>query len=147
MKCECEKTERMWPYYVPIGGFALPGFPGLSLSGNLNLTFMKTEFKSSDAQVRNLHQDLIDKCDEGDQRAQYQVYRLYCKSMYNTSLQILNKPKEAEETMKEALLSAFETINSYSGSVSFDTWLQNIVINLSLEATRKERGTILEDIN
>jgi RNA polymerase sigma-70 factor (ECF subfamily) len=67
--------------------------------------------------------------------------------MYNTSLRILNNPKEAEEIMKEALLPAFETINTYSGSVSFDTWLQNIVINLSLETIWKERNAILEDIN
>jgi DNA-directed RNA polymerase specialized sigma24 family protein len=54
---------------------------------------------------------------------------------------------EAEEIMKESLLSAFEIINTYSGTVSFDTWLQNIVINRSLEAIRKERNAILEDIN
>jgi len=48
--------------------------------------------------------------------------------------------------MKEALLSAFETINTYSGTVSFDTWLKNIVINQSLDAISRERNAILEDI-
>ena len=100
---------------------------------------MKTEVKNSDAQVRNLHQDLIDKCNEGDQRAQFQIYRLYYKAMYNTSLSIINNPREAEEIMKESLLSAFETINTYSGTVSFDTWLKNIVINRSLDAIRRRQ--------
>jgi DNA-directed RNA polymerase specialized sigma24 family protein len=107
---------------------------------------MKTEVISSDAQVRNLHQDLIDKCNEGDQRAQFQVYRLYHKAMYNTSLRIINNPGEAEEIMKEALLSAFETISTYSGSVSFDTWLRDIVINRSLDAISSDRKAILEDV-
>ena len=53
---------------------------------------------------------------------------------------------EAEEIMKESLLSAFETINTYSGTVSFDTWLKNIVINRSLDAISRERNAILEDI-
>jgi RNA polymerase sigma-70 factor (ECF subfamily) len=107
---------------------------------------MKTDVKSSDAHVKNLHQDLIDKCSEGDQRAQFQVYRLYHKTMYNTSLSIINNPREAEEVMKEALLSAFETISTYSGTVSFDTWLRNIVINRSLDAIRSDRRAIFEDI-
>ena len=107
---------------------------------------MKTEGTSSEAPVKNLHQDLIDKCNLGDQKAQFQVYRLYHKAMYDFSLRIINNPMEAEEIMKEALLSAFETINTYSGTVSFDTWLKNIVINQSLDAISRERNAILEDI-
>ena len=107
---------------------------------------MKTEVTSTEAPVKNLHQDLIDKCNEGDQRAQFQVYRLYHKAMYNTSLRIINNPKEAQEIMKEALLSAFENLSTYTGTVSFDTWLKNIVINQSLDAISRERNAILEDI-
>ena len=108
---------------------------------------MKTEVTSSEAPVKNLYQDLIDKCNEGDQRAQFQIYRLYRKSMYNISLRIMNNPMEAEEIMKEALLSAFETINTYSGTVSFDNWLKNIVINRSLDAISIERNKVLENID
>jgi RNA polymerase sigma factor (sigma-70 family) len=108
---------------------------------------MKTELISSEAPVRNLHQDLIDKCNEGDHRAQFQIYRLYYKAMYNISLRIINNPMEAEEIMKESILSAFENINTYTGNVSFDTWLQNIVINRSLDAIRNERNAILENID
>jgi DNA-directed RNA polymerase specialized sigma24 family protein len=108
---------------------------------------MKTEVISSEAPVRNLYQDLIDKCNEGDQRAQFQIYRLYNKAMYNISLRIINNPHEAEEIMKESLLSAFENISTYTGNISFDTWLKNIVINRSLEVIRKERTTILENVD
>ena len=107
---------------------------------------MKTEVTSSEAPVKNLHQDLIDKCNLGDQKAQFQVYRLYYKAMYNISLRIINNPMEAEEIMKESILSAFENINTYTGTVTFDTWLQNIVINRSLVVIRKERDAILENI-
>jgi hypothetical protein len=82
---------------------------------------MTTEFTISEAPVKNLHQDLIDKCYEGDQRAQFQIYRLYYKAMYNTSLRILKDPMVAEEIMKESLLSAFEIISTYSVKVSFET--------------------------
>jgi RNA polymerase sigma-70 factor (ECF subfamily) len=107
---------------------------------------MKTDVISSETPVRNLHQDLIDKCNEGDQKAQFQIYRLYYKTMYNISLKIINDPMEAEEIMKESLLSAFENISTYTGIVSFDTWLKNIVINRSLNAIRKEGNAIPENI-
>jgi RNA polymerase sigma factor (sigma-70 family) len=108
---------------------------------------MKTEVTSSEAPVKNLHQDLIDKCNLGDQKAQFQIYRLYYKAMYNTCLRIINNPVEAEEIMQESLLSAFESIKSYTGTVSFDTWLKNIVINRSLDAIWTEKKSILDTID
>jgi RNA polymerase sigma-70 factor (ECF subfamily) len=98
---------------------------------------MRTEVISSEAPVKNMHQDLIDRCNKGDLRAQFQICRIYYKVMLNTSLRIINNPLEAEEIMKESLLSAFENINSYTENVSFDTWLKDIVISRSFEAIRK----------
>ena len=99
-----------------------------------------------EAAFRNIHQDLIDGCIAGDQKAQFQVYKLYYKAMYNTSLRIVNDTMEAEDVMQEAFLSAFEKINTYSGTVSFGAWLKRIVVNRSLDALGK-RKAIFEDID
>lgn len=98
-----------------------------------------------EAAFKNIHQDLIDGCRSGDQRAQFQVYKLYYKAMYNTSLRIVNDEMEAEDVMQEAFLSAFEKINTYSGTVSFGAWLKRIVVNRSLDVLGK-RKAIFEDI-
>ncbi|HOU02623.1 MAG TPA: sigma-70 family RNA polymerase sigma factor [Bacteroidales bacterium] len=98
-----------------------------------------------EAAFRNLHQDLLDGCKEGDQRAQFQIYKLYYKAMYNTSLRIVNDTMEAEDIMQESFLSAFEKIETYSGTVSFGAWLKKIVINRSLD-TLSRRKAIFEDI-
>ncbi|NLN31375.1 MAG: sigma-70 family RNA polymerase sigma factor [Bacteroidales bacterium] len=100
---------------------------------------------NTEAAFRNIHQDLIDGCREGDQKAQFQIYKLYYKAMYNTSLRIVNDSMEAEDIMQEAFLSAFEKIDSYSGTVSFGAWLKKIVVNRSLDALGK-RKAIFEDI-
>ncbi len=99
-----------------------------------------------EAAFKNIHQDLIDECLAGDQKAQFQVYKLYYKAMYNTSLRIVNNTMEAEDIMQEAFLSAFEKIGTYSGTVSFGAWLKRIVINKSLDALNR-RKMILEDID
>lgn len=98
-----------------------------------------------DAAFRNLHQDLIDGCKSGDQKAQFQIYKLYYKAMYNTSLRIVNDTMEAEDIMQESFLSAFEKIETYSGMVSFGAWLKKIVVNRSLDALGK-RKAVFEDI-
>ena len=73
----------------------------------------------------------------GDQKAQFQLYKLYYKAMYNTSLRIVNNSMEAEDVMQEAFLSAFDKINTYERLVSFGAWLKKIVINKSLDHIKK----------
>lgn len=101
---------------------------------------------NTEAAFRNLHQDHIDGCKNGDQKAQFQLYKLYYKAMFNTSLRIVCDTMEAEDIMQEAFLSAFEKINSYSGKVSFGSWLKKIVINRSLDSVSRNKA-IFEDID
>jgi RNA polymerase sigma-70 factor (ECF subfamily) len=88
---------------------------------------------------RNIHQDIIDRCKSGEQKAQFQLYKLYYKAMYNTCLRIVNDNLEAEDIMQEAFLKAFEKMKTYKGEVSFGAWLKRIVINHSLDELRKRK--------
>jgi len=109
-------------------------------------TDLELKMENVETSFRNIHQDLIDGCRAGDQKAQFQVYKLYYKAMFNTSLRIVNDMMEAEDVMQEAFLSAFEKISTYSGSVSFGAWLKRIVVNRSLDALAKKKA-IFEDID
>ena len=109
-------------------------------------TSLYTKMSNVEAAFRNLHQDLLDGCKEGDQKAQFQIYKLYYKAMFNTSLRIVNDRMEAEDVMQESFLSAFEKIDTYSGTVSFGAWLKKIVINRSLDTLGK-RKAVFEDID
>lgn len=51
---------------------------------------------------QNIHQELIDDCSRGDTQAQFKIYKLYYKAMYNSCLRILNNTQEAEDIMQEA---------------------------------------------
>jgi RNA polymerase sigma-70 factor (ECF subfamily) len=117
----------------------------VSAASNIVKPDLCKKMEKVEAAFKNIHQDLIDGCRSGDQRAQFQVYKLYYKAMYNTSLRIVNDEMEAEDVMQEAFLSAFEKINTYSGTVSFGAWLKRIVVNRSLDVLGK-RKAIFEDI-
>jgi RNA polymerase sigma factor (sigma-70 family) len=90
----------------------------------------------------NIHESLIEDCKRMDQKAQFQIYKLYYKAMYNTSLGIVNDPMEAEDIMQESFLVAFEQISTYSENVSFSAWLKSIVQNRSIENVRTNRNMI-----
>ncbi len=88
---------------------------------------------------KNIHQSLIDACCQGNTKAQFEIYKLYYKAMYNSCLRILNNTQEAEDVMQEAFLSAFDKINSYKGEVSFGAWLKRIVVNKALDYLKKNK--------
>jgi RNA polymerase sigma-70 factor (ECF subfamily) len=92
-----------------------------------------------ETQYKNIHQELIDLCREGNQKAQFQLYKLYYKAMYSVSLRIVNDEAEAEDIMQEAFLKAFRKIDTYKGEVSFGAWLKKIVVNRSLDYLKKKK--------
>lgn len=98
---------------------------------------------SENSQYRNIHQDLIDGCRAGESKAQFEIYRLYYKAMYNTSLRIVEDEQEAEDIMQESFFKAFEKISTYKNEVSFGAWLRRIVVNTSIDALKKRRLTFM----
>ena len=88
---------------------------------------------------KNIHELLIERCRKMDSKAQFEIYKLYYKAMYNTCFRILNNSMEAEDIMQEAFLAAFEKIETYNGKVSFGAWLKRIVINKSLDSIKKKK--------
>lgn len=94
----------------------------------------------------NIHQEIIDQCREGSQKAQFQLYKLYYRPMFSICMRLINNASEAEDVMQEAFLNAFTKIDTYKGEVSFGAWLKRIVINRSLDYLKK-RKVKFEEIN
>jgi len=107
---------------------------------------MTTNVANSKASSCDLHNDLIEACKKGDQKAQFQIYKLYYKTMYNLSFRIVNDPMEAEDIMQESFLTAFEKMGTYSGTVSFGAWLKKIVQNRSIDSWRKNSKVTFENV-
>jgi RNA polymerase sigma factor (sigma-70 family) len=94
---------------------------------------------SEESLYKNIHQDLIDRCRLGESKAQFEIYRLYYKAMYNTSFRIIGDEQEAEDIMQESFFKAFDKISTYRNEVSFGAWLRRIVVNTSIDALKKRR--------
>lgn len=101
-----------------------------------------------EAKSKNIHHDLIERCRENDRSAQFELYKLYYKPMYNTSLRILNNSAEAEDVMQESFITAFAKLDNYSGEGSFAGWLRRIVVNNSIDQLKKRSANVsIEDFH
>jgi len=88
---------------------------------------------------RDVHHELIKQCKKGKQKAQMQIYKLYYRAMFNTSLRIVNSAADAEDVMQDSFLDAFQKVDQYSEEGSFGGWLKRIVINNSLNLIQKKK--------
>lgn len=82
--------------------------------------------------------ELLQACKLGSQSAQFEIYKLYYKAMFNTALRIVQDGDDAEDVMQESFLSAFTKLDSFKGEVPFGAWLKRIVINSSLTFVKKK---------
>lgn len=86
-----------------------------------------------------VHKDLLDRCKRDDPGAQIEIYKLYYKAMYNTSLYITKNEADAEDIMQEAFLKAFQLLPKVDLESGFGGWLKKIVVNKSLDYLRKRK--------
>lgn len=91
-----------------------------------------------------MHTELIHQCIRGNSRAQYRLYKLYSKAMYNICIRMLSNRHEAEDILQEAFISAFRNLKSFKGDSTFGAWLKRIIINKCISQLRKNKPVWVE---
>lgn len=90
--------------------------------------------------------DLIRRCIRGESKAQYDLYRLYSKAMYNICVRMLGNKMDAEDVLQTSFINVYRSIKNYRGDASIGSWIKRIVINNCLNHIKKNK-VILEDIS
>ena len=91
-----------------------------------------------------LHDELVERCKQGDSRAYAALYQKYAKAMYNTSLRIVNHTGDAEDVLQEAFTDAFRSLEDFHYKSTFGAWLKRIVINKSINLLRKRKMDLID---
>jgi RNA polymerase sigma factor (sigma-70 family) len=102
------------------------------------LSFIQ-KFITLEAVYIDKHISLLNECRRGSRNAQFEIYKLYSRAMFNISLRIVNDQAEAEDVLQEAFLETFSRINDFRQETSFGLWLKQIVINKSINCLRKRK--------
>lgn len=97
----------------------------------------------------DIHRDLIEKSKLGNSAAQYELYSLYAKAMYNIAYRMMNNREEAEDMLQESFTDAFTRLGSFRYESSFGSWMKRIVINHCLNEIKRRKADLqyVEDMN
>lgn len=91
----------------------------------------------------HIHENLVNECRRGSRKAQFRLYELYSKAMFNTAYRITGNREEAEDMLQEAFTDCFRNIGSYRTESTFGAWLKTIVINRCISRIRKRETELV----
>lgn len=86
-----------------------------------------------------LHKEVIELCKKGNPKAQFRLYQLYAKAMYNICYRMMNNQAEAEDMLQEAFTDAFKKLSSFRYESNFGSWLKKIVINKCINEIKRRK--------
>lgn len=86
---------------------------------------------------------LVKKAVEGNEKAFADLMERYREAIYFMLLKMVNNPVDAEDLTIEAFGKAFKSIEQYTPTFAFSTWLFKIATNNCIDFIRKKRGTTI----
>lgn len=86
---------------------------------------------------------LIEQCRNGNRKAQFRLYGLYSRAMFNTAYRILRNREEAEDMLQEAFTDCFRNLDRFRADSTFGAWLKTIVINKCINRLRKRETELI----
>lgn len=93
----------------------------------------------------DLNKELIERCRQGDIKAQFSLYKRYSGAMYNIAIRLLNNKMDTEDVLQESFITVFERLNELKRDEAFGSWLKRIVINNCISILKN--NIHLEDID
>lgn len=85
------------------------------------------------------HRDVVERCKRGDRQAQFELYRLFSKGMYNVCLRMVKNEQDAEDVLQNAFLDIFSKLDSFRFESSIGAWIKRIVINNCINYLKRNR--------
>jgi RNA polymerase sigma-70 factor (ECF subfamily) len=71
----------------------------------------------------NINVQILERCKNGEVKAQFLLYKQYSKAMYNIAIRFLNNKMDAEDILQESFVTAFEKLGELSSHNALGSWL------------------------
>jgi RNA polymerase sigma factor (sigma-70 family) len=88
---------------------------------------------------QDTHRDIVEACQQGRRQAQFELYRLYAKPMYNVCLRMVRDELDAEDVLQNAFADVFAKITSFRFESSVGAWIKRVVINACINFLKRRR--------
>jgi len=84
-------------------------------------------------------QELILRCQQGDEAAFEALLHLYEKRVYTLCRRMCRTEEDAMEAAQDAFLAVWRGIGAYRADAAFSTWLYRLATNACLDLLRREK--------
>ncbi len=92
----------------------------------------------------NTHRELIEKCQRGNRQAQFDLYKLYNRAMFNVCLRMLANEHDAEDVLQVSFVQVFKKIDSFRFESAIGAWIKRVVVNNCINFLKKRRLQLSE---
>ncbi len=100
--------------------------------------------KTAAMNENTIHTALVKDCLVGDRKAQYRLYRLYNKAMFNTCLRMLKSREDAEDVLQNSFIDVFSKLHMFRGEATIGAWIKRIVVNNCINFIKKRKMLLSE---
>ncbi len=76
---------------------------------------------------------------QGERSAQFELYRLYSKAMYNICLRMLKNASDSEDVLQNAFIDIFSKLHTFEFQSSIGAWMKRIVINNCINFLQRKK--------
>lgn len=90
------------------------------------------------------HFELLERCRDGKRDAQFELYRLYSRAMYNTALRMVQNSHDAEDLLQSVFVEVFTKLDSFRYESSVGAWIKRITINKCINFLKSKKMVIQE---
>ncbi len=90
------------------------------------------------------HSEIVEACKQGNRQAQYELYGLYSKAMYNICLRMVREQLDAEDLLQNSFVDVFSKLHSFKQESTIGAWIKRIVINNCINFIKKKRLELVE---
>lgn len=118
------------------------GRPGIGRSGRAaraegSTAIAASRLEGSDPSDR----EAVDGARRGDPESFRVLVERYQGRAYRLALRVLRDEERARDAVQDAFLKAYVNLDRFEGRSSFYTWLYRLVMNLCLDARRRDRSS------
>ena len=85
--------------------------------------------------------DVIARARKGDHDAFRVLVERYQERAYRLALRVLRDEEAARDVVQDGFLKVYRSLDRFEGRSSFYTWLYRVVMNLCLDAKRRDRSS------
>jgi RNA polymerase sigma factor (sigma-70 family) len=81
--------------------------------------------------------ELLAECRVGNSDAYGEVYSRYSSRMFNVACRLHGNSGDAEDSLQDAFISAYQNLQQFDERAQFSTWLYRILVNTCMSRLRK----------